>query len=531
MTFVSRIEALRPIISQIGPLNIVAGAVFAFTSLIFYFDALANLFERWSTSDELGHSYFIPIISIWLIWTNRNTVLQSIGSPSNIGLIIIVASSILSLFGKVVNFYFFQHLGLWGTLVGVVFAYGGFSLLRVLSAPLLFLLLAIPPPHWLMTALSWRFQDISSVLGVFMLRLADVPVFLNGNIIDLGSYQLQVAEACSGLRYLFPFLSLGVIAAYLLRTPYWAKMLVVFSVIPITIIMNAFRIAVTGFLVANFGSQHADGFLHFFEGWVVFLMCLGVLAIIIKVLLHLTNSQDTLLDAMGAPALTPVRPQKASQKRLNLSVRSISSIGALSTAAFIVISIPLTSSAYIKPERRTFTNVPYEFAGWEHQVQPLHQAVEKVLGADDFIVVDLNSPQKEQFNLYMAYLEERRDGSSWHSPRQCIPGGGWRIVSHEIVPASTPTSGEFHLNRLIIKNQDKTQLLYYWYDQRGGKYANEFVMRIMTLWDSVFRRRADGSLIRLLTPVSEIEDVAAADERLKQMVIRVDSFLPYYVPR
>lgn len=115
----------------------------------------------------------------------------------------------------------------------------------------------------LITILSWKFQEWSSILGVAMIKLMDIPVFLTGNIIDLGEYKLQVAEACSGLRYLFPFLSLGVMTAYIYRGPLWHKAAIVLATVPITILMNSFRIAVTGALVQAYGTSHAEGALHF----------------------------------------------------------------------------------------------------------------------------------------------------------------------------------------------------------------------------------------------------------------------------
>ena len=91
-------------------------------------------------------------------------------------------------------------------------------------------------------------------------------------------YKLQVVEACSGLRYLYPLMSLGFLAAYLFQAPLWQRALVFLSTIPITIAMNSFRIGMVGVLVDHFGPQQADGFLHMFEGWIIFIACAGLLA-------------------------------------------------------------------------------------------------------------------------------------------------------------------------------------------------------------------------------------------------------------
>jgi exosortase/archaeosortase family protein len=118
----------------------------------------------------------------------------------------------------------------------------------------------------------------SSQLGVFFIRLFQIPVYLDGNIIDMGVYKLQVVEACSGLRYLYPLLSLSFLAAYLFHGRFWQRAVVFLSSIPIAIGMNGFRIGLVGFLVDRWGTEMAEGALHFFEGWVIFLACSTLLA-------------------------------------------------------------------------------------------------------------------------------------------------------------------------------------------------------------------------------------------------------------
>ena len=107
--------------------------------------------------------------------------------------------------------------------------------------PLFFLVFMIPLPNFLLNNLSTKLQLISSELGVAVIRLFDISVYLEGNVIDLGVYKLQVVEACSGLNYLFPLMSLSFIMADLYKAPFWKRAIVFLSSIPITIIMNSFN--------------------------------------------------------------------------------------------------------------------------------------------------------------------------------------------------------------------------------------------------------------------------------------------------
>ncbi|MFZ5617535.1 MAG: VPLPA-CTERM-specific exosortase XrtD [Pseudomonadota bacterium] len=519
-------DTIEPSPARAAPsLRLIAlAATFVLLAVLFR-DALANLWLRWGQQQELSHSYFIPLISLYLIWINRDAVRKSVGKPSWLGVLLIAGALVLLLVGQLTSIFLFQHLGIVVAIGGLVAAFGGPSLLRTTAAPVAFLFFAVPPPYWLITVLSWKFQQMSSVLGVAMIELMGIPVHLSGNIIDLGDYKLQVAEACSGLRYLFPFLSLGVIAAYMYRGRLWQRAFIIVATVPITILMNSFRVAATAAMVQAYGVEHAEGALHFFEGWVVFLFCLVALFGVIAILARFSKPHVNPFDALTTPYLpmTPPRPAK------NSAPVVFASVIALAIIAFGASKVVTTDSLTI-PDRRDFDGVPGEFAGWAYEVRPIDPTVAEVLGADDSIVVDLKSPEGEDFNLYLAYLEAQRDGRSWHSPRQCIPGGGWKIMRHDVVSTRSRKDKPFTYNRMIIENGDYRQLVYYWYDQRGRKVANEFVMKFWLIVDAVFKKRSDGAMVRLITPVGDDMAIDEADAKLKGMIARVESFLPSYVP-
>ena len=490
-----------------------------------FWDALGDLWIRWGGQQELSHSYFIPVISAWLVWQNKDVLKSSIGEPSWVGLLLGFGAMLLYFVGHLTQSYIFQQAGIVFVIAGLTAGFGGVSLLRAAAAPILFLFLAVPPPFWFITVLSWKFQLISSVIGVEMIEMMGIPVYLSGNIIDLGEYKLAVAEACSGLRYLFPFLSLGVMTAFLFQGPLWQRLTLVAATVPITILMNSFRIAFTGALVQAFGPSHAEGALHFFEGWVVFLLCMLVLFGIIWLFSHFSTPRKNAFDLIGSPELKPITPSKANGNQTAI----LGGIGVLAIA-FLGAAQIVTVDEFIKPPRKDFANIPGEFPEWNYEIKPISENVAEVLGADDSIVVNLVSPDAEQVNLYFAYLDARRDGRSWHSPRQCIPGGGWRITSHTIESYTLPDGKELNYNRLMIENRGHRQLVYYWYDQRGRKVANEFVMKLWLIRDAIFRKRSDGAMLRLLTPVSDEGGIEEAEATLERMVDRISGFIPEYVP-
>ncbi|MEO1137445.1 MAG: VPLPA-CTERM-specific exosortase XrtD, partial [Pseudomonadota bacterium] len=510
---------LRPIYI-VGAVGVVAALAFA--------GGIENLFKRWGEQQELSHGYFLPVIAGWIIWSRRDALRGSLGQPARLGLAGVAVSAIVLVLSEltVTSLMIFQHLAMILLCSSLALALGGWRIFWLTLLPVGFMLFMVPPPYWAITILSQQFQLWSSQLGVWMIELLDIPVFLSGNLIDLGDYKLQVAEACSGLRYLFPFLSLGFLAAYLFHAPMWQRALVFLATIPITIVMNSFRIAVTGLLVQQFGPEHAEGFIHMFEGWVVFLLCLAMLFGLIALLTRISGKKSV-TEQLGLPDIAAQpSPTPWSQKRF-MTHAGVSA--AILAAAGLYVHFGVSNILKV-PDRNDLASLPYQLEGWQSDIQQVDTATLEVLGADDFIITNLVSPENEYFNLYIAYLNMQRHGHSWHSPRQCIPGGGWQIAEHDFTPVTLKNGSSFYVNRIVIENRGARQLLYYWYDQRGRRIANEFVMKTLLILDAMGMRRTDGAMIRIMTPIARGELVGDADARLMGFLETLDPLLPPYIP-
>ena len=204
-------------------------------------------------------------------------------------------------------------LTLFGTRRGIVF-----------WPSVLHLVFMLPLPQFLYWRLNTGLQFVSSEIGVSFVGLMGVPVFLDGNIIDLGVYKLQVAEACSGLRYLFPIMSFSYVFAVLYRGPLWHKAVLLLSAVPLAVLMNSFRIGMIGVLVDRYGIAQAEGFLHVFEGWVIFLACIGLLFLMAKAMQLAVaatagrsarrSTSTSPGSAASSPASSPSRPRAGSSR-------------------------------------------------------------------------------------------------------------------------------------------------------------------------------------------------------------------------
>jgi exosortase D (VPLPA-CTERM-specific) len=486
--------------------------------------SLLELVSRWDGQEEYSHGYLIPLVSAWLLWTRREALRASVGQPTITGAALILIAIAMHITGELSAIWILSQVGFVIALMGIVLAIGGYSLLRIAFIPIAYLLFAIPLPYFIDASLSLKLQLLSSELGVAFIRLFGIPVYLDGNIIDMGTYKLQVIEACSGLRYLYPLLSLSFLAAYLFHGSLWQRAIIFLSAIPIAIGMNGFRIGLVGFLVDRWGNQMAEGVLHFFEGWVIFIACSAILAGEMYVLALFSGKR--FFDIFHAPELGAMpKTEKLMMRRQTFPLTA--SLFLLCAGGLTVFLI--SGRSEIIPERTRFVAFPTRIADWKGQVSSLDRATEQYLKVDDYILADYSQSDGKAVNFYVAYYASQRKNESPHSPIVCLPGGGWSITRME--RKNFDTSGVDHpYNRVIIQNGDNRSLVYYWFDERGRTIADEYWAKWYLLADSIVMNRTDGALVRLVTRISPDESEASADHRLRSFMATALPQLTDFVP-
>jgi len=492
------------------------------------YTGIVDMLRIWNTREEYGYGYIIPFITIFLIWQNKDVLEKTSFNGSWFGLVIVLLGIAVALIGNLTTISTLIQYGMLMILFGVVYAYMGVSI-RPIIVPLLFLLFMIPLPGFFLNNLSSHLQLISSEIGVAVVRLFGISVYLEGNVIDLGTYQLQVVEACSGLNYLFPLMSLAFIAAYFYKAPFWQRATIFITSMPITVLMNSFRIGVIGVLVDKWGIEQAEGFLHYFEGWIVFMACMLILLGEMWLFNKLFNNNEALLDTFGIelPAQTP---DNAEIKYRNIPRPLIVSVVIVLAGALLSSSIETREE--IIPDRMSFDSFPSTIDEWKGTEDSIEKKFLDVLKLDDYVMSNYRRSNGDAVNFYSAYYQSQRGGASAHSPRSCIPGGGWQIKAFETIQLGDLKFSDepFLVNRLLIKKGDQGQLVYYWFQQRGRIITNEYLVKFYLLWDSLTKNRTDGALVRLTTSLKPGENIADADGRLTDFSRLIQPVIPDYIP-
>ncbi|MDH5764366.1 MAG: VPLPA-CTERM-specific exosortase XrtD [Gammaproteobacteria bacterium] len=495
--------------------------------VVFYasYASLVVMENMWSSKEEYGYAYLIPFISGFFIWQKVEEIERAKFEPSILGGIFFIGSMMLILLGVLSATHSITQYGFVMVLIAIVHMLMGSAVLRVVIAPMLLLFVMVPLPAFLFNNLSSYLQLLSSQLGVFFIRLFDISVYLEGNVIDLGSYKLQVVEACSGLRYLFPLFSLALIASYIYSAAMWKRVVLVLSSIPITVLMNSFRIGIIGVLVEYWGQGQAEGFLHDFEGWVIFMFCTAFLILEMWVLLKIDSNGKNLSDVFAIDI-----PESRCVK-FNISLPSGKYFIMTIVAIMLGISVGLVNERQeVIVERNDFSSFPLSFENWTGYRDVLESPVLRALKLDDYVIADYVDKHGSPINLYVAYYAAQRSGQAAHSPKSCIPGGGWRINDFSTITGLLPSAESEVVNRLIIAKADEKQLVYYWFSQRGRIIANEYMVKWYLFWDALTLNRTDGALVRFAIPVSSGEDINKADERMVNFIRLVWPHMSEYIP-
>jgi exosortase D (VPLPA-CTERM-specific) len=504
-------------------------AVVGLLSLWPFWDGLSRMWGWWIDSPEYSHGLLIPPVAAFLMWQQKDRLERVPFTGSWLGVPLILLGGAFLVVGQLGTVYTIVQYAYILTLYGLVLSFLGRAAFRLVAVPLLILLFMIPLPEFVLANLSTKLQLVSSQLGVFVIRLFGISVFVEGNVIDLGGYKLQVAEACSGLRYLFPLMTLGFLMAYFYKGALWKRMVLFFSSIPITVLMNSIRVGVIGVTVEHWGIAMAEGFLHEFQGWMVFMISTAMMLGEIAVLNRFGYEQGNWRQLFGIefPAPTP-RGSSIRERRVPASFIA----GGLILIGFVAITIALPRPAEIFPQRAAFADFPMELGAWHAHRDSLEAIYSDALKLDDYVLADYVNPSGEVVNLYISYYNSQRKGEAVHSPRSCLPGGGWQMrdFGQRRVANVSINGRPLRVNRTLIELGNQRQLVYYWFQQRGRVITNEFAVKWYLFWDALTLHRTDGAMVRIITALPPTGTEAEADRRLGDLVSRIAPDIARFVP-
>jgi len=242
-----------------------------------YYPTIVKLVSDWSSDGNYSHGFLVPLISAYLVWERRDKLLSAKSSPGISGLFLLIFGVLVLIVGHAGVELFLQRFSILLVLAGLILFLQGKAHLRICFFPLAFLIFMIPIPQVAFNAVAFPMQLFAARIATDLIQLIGIPAFREGNMISLAYTNLEVAQACSGIRSLITIMTLATVYAYFLEKKRWKQVVLVLCAIPIAIITNSARITVTAVLSHYVGVKSAQGFYHSFEGWFMFLVAFGIL--------------------------------------------------------------------------------------------------------------------------------------------------------------------------------------------------------------------------------------------------------------
>jgi exosortase len=252
-------------------------ALLLLLTVFLYAGVGAKLVYDWYDLPDFSHGFIVPLFSAFLIWERRRVLATNPVEPSWAGIPLVLLGLLMLLTGRFGADLFLSRLSFLLLLCGAIWTIAGRRMLRTLLFPIGVLLLAIPLPAVVFNQLTFPLQMLASRVASAMLPLAGVPVLREGNVINLPAMQLEVAEACSGIRSMMSLFTVAVFFGYLFEKQNSRRILLALCSLPIAVAANALRIFGTGLCVQYWDPEKAMGFFHEFSGWLMFLVSLSCL--------------------------------------------------------------------------------------------------------------------------------------------------------------------------------------------------------------------------------------------------------------
>ena len=244
---------------------------FSVLLLISYVAVLYALGIQWTQDDDVSHGPFVPVVAAYIAWQRRKEFLQTPWKANYWGLAIIGWGILQLLIGTLGVELFLQRTSFIVTIAGIVLFLGGWPILKLAGFPIFLLVFMVPLPKVIYGEITLPLQLFASSCAEQVLTLLNIPVLREGNIIQLTHKSLNVVEACSGIRSLMALSFLGLVYGFFFDNRSWMKWALLAATIPIAILANASRVAITGILTEYYPDL-ADGFFHMLEGWMIFVV-------------------------------------------------------------------------------------------------------------------------------------------------------------------------------------------------------------------------------------------------------------------
>ncbi|CAH9019199.1 exosortase A [Candidatus Nitrosacidococcus sp. I8] len=463
--------------------------------LLIYRDTLISTVSIWLRSETFAHGILIFPISGYMIWTRRKELQQIQPKPQPIAIAFIFLIAIGWLLAHIAAVQVAQQLLFVTLLIGIIWGILGNRVVRALTFPLAYLFFAVPIGEALIPPL----QDFTAYVSVKGLQITGVPVYLEGRYITIPSGTFEVAEACSGLRYLISSLALGTLYAYLSYQNYYKRAIFILFSIIVPIVANGIR-AYMIIMIAYLSSMKlATGIDHIIYGWIFF----GVVIFFLFWVGSFWRESNIVNSVLVDPLINSNASNPKKQFILTgLLLITAASLGPISATQLYKQSINAACTVSIPKGSLNWSDPSHPNDVWEPNFPSMEQNTRQVYSLN-------NEKNKEVQLLTIYYADESQDSELINSQNHLYDNEVWQRVSEENRLVSLEGKN-FQARELVMRSSNGYRLVWYWYDISGWQTINLIKAKMLEAWSKLLHPQMNGSI--LIAVATDIVNTVEVEE-------------------
>jgi len=470
---------------------IITFGLLGFAFVFLYLVTFEWLLDQWLNDRVYSHGFIVPMISLYIVWINRERLAVLKPRPGYLwgGLLLLISMPLL-LVGRVGAVVQAETLSFFLALPGVILFVWGWSHLRALALPLLYLQFMVPWMDLFMERLQWIFQLISAEIGSFLLSALGYSVFHDSIYIQLPGITMVVARECSGINFLISVLAIALPWVYLSQNTWRRAVVVLVSGCVITVLANGVRVALAGIMGSNYGLEMLHGPGHIFRGWFVAQVgWIGVFLVNWAVLRFRSGSGSRLYEKW---------------KKSDIVKNDVSLQTGLTRPIIIVMVFLFGFGIYMHgfalprpiPLKQSFATFPYRIGDWKGRDSDWLKSEEFFPGADAELTRTYRNPSGQEVYLYVGYFE------SQSFDKRLISFHDHDLYKKAMVISTNldhPGPGTVNRSSPTIEKRPYEALFWYWFP--SGDLAGRRDAKFKTISDALLHRRNNGAVIILAVPL------------------------------
>jgi EpsI family protein len=457
--------------------------------LFCYAPVFTELIKTWWSEKAYSHGFLIIPISLYLSWVGRAKLISLKPKPSRLsGISIMILAGIMLLAGNAGSVPLLQELSLIVIVTGLVMLLLGVKYLKALALPIAYLLFMVPRLDKLDVVsyrIHWPLQLFSAKLGVLMLQFFGYVAYLQNQYIELPRLTLEVAEGCSGLRYLVSVIAIGIPLAYLTQKSWIRRVVLVGSAVIIAILANGLRVMFVG-IVAYHGNTNIHGPFHIFHG--ILVSWVGFIVLFAGTWLLSTIPYDSQKVSLNSKS-TAKHPEQESNYQFD-RLWLIATVILLVNICLFYLPKPTPV-----PWNENLNSILLANGEWEERHGHVGSQLFRIQGADREIFREHHGATGQEINLYIGYFQSQRQDKKLvsYSSKELHEN-----AIEVIVPISSQLS--LYANKTILKKRGADYLVLFWYDINGRIVSNQFWAQFLIIYDALIHGHSNGAIIMLFGP-------------------------------